>query len=874
MKPSQTLDLALHFGSGLSPAWLFILAPLVLGLGWLLYQREIKGLAGRRASVLILLRLTLLGLVLFAAFMPSLDIVQRLAFPGRIVLVVDNSESMTVSDSTMPPVDALRLARSLDPERASVPGPRTRFHRASAHLRDLVGRVRQFQRELTRHGDDSPSLESAARALLDHSAAAFLKLDGEEANLPLDSLSEEDHQQYETAQGELSSARKALGLLGAAPRSSPTSPRELRAKLERLVAKFQELQAKVDGDLMAKGDAALTKLSDDIISTKRLELANRSIGALAPAFANWAPQQYLQVTDLMNAKTETLHAGDRAHAIASARGRTDIRGRLEAIIDEPSDFPLTGVILVSDGVELCDRPADDVLKRYVSRRVPIFCAGTGHVEEPHDLAIAEVRAPPIAIRDHAFSVEVHIKASVGLTSPGKLIVREDRKVLSQKEFELRGMPQVVYVPVTPLTEGLKHYEVELEPAAKDAFPSRNNKSAFVLEARRQGLRVLLLDDRPRWQTRFVVNILRRLPYVDANTIIRVVQKEGKLERGQFKGTWPNSSEALDIYDVVLLGSLDAEVLGVEEWRQLEAFVKERGKTLVLLAPGEATAYPESIHELLPLPPTPVQREARLTREKLRGLQLTEEGALHPLTRAFSQHLPTVPFPRISPRPESLVLLHEETASRPLVSCRLVGNGKVFMLHSDRLWVCLNRQHLQQHAAVFINLIEWASRSQSSHRLLDHDSLQEGERFQVWASGSRRELTVEDANGETVARSRAAAAQGPSGLHRAVFGPLPPGRFLVRDEAGPRAEPLYVLPDNEEVVALAQDADYLRHVSRVTGGEYRPLSELRRFLPAMDLKERAEVHRHVIQLWSSQATLLFLLLLLAVEWILRKYWGLV
>jgi len=874
MRPSQKLDLALHFASGVSPAWFFLLIPLAIGLGWLLYHREIKGLPRRRIAVLCVLRLTLLGLVLFAVFMPSLDIVRRLVFPGRIVVLVDNSESMTVSDSTMPATDALSLARSLGADQVRPDDPQTSFHQSSLHLQELLGRVWQFQRELTKHGDDSPRLRKAVRAFQDRSAAVFIELREGQANLPLDSLSPEGRDEHEALQQELSVLQEMTAGLGAEARSSAASPAEVRGALERMIAGYQTLQRKVDEDLLTRDDAALTKLSNDVISTGRLQLANRAVRELAVAAGEWTPGQYLQVMDLMTGGVEVVKPRRRSRAIESARGRTDLRGRLENIIAEPSAFPLTGVVVVSDGLELSDEPADEVLKQYVERRVPIFCAGVGHLEEPHDLAITEVRAPPIGVKDHGFSVEIHVKASVKLPTTGKLFIRKGSETVAEREFELKSEQQIVHVPVTPRTEGLKHYTVELEPAEQDAFEERNNKAAFVLDVRPEKLRVLLLDDRPRWQTRFVINILSRLPYVDANTIIRVVQEEGKLERGQFKGSWPSSSEVLDIYDVVLLGRFESAVLDAAEWRQLEAFVRERGRTLVLLAPGDTAAYPGFIRELFPLPPSPVRAEHRLTRKSLAGLRLTEEGALHPLTRPLQSHLAVAPFPGGAARPGALVLMHEEETRRPVISCRLVGNGKVFMLHSDRLWVCLNRRHLERHANIFINLVEWASRTRSSHVLLDQNTLMEGEAFYAWGSDLGQEISVLDGKGEVAARSKAVPAQNSPGIYRSVFDPLSPGHFSVREEGRERAESLYVLPDNEEVVKLAQCADYLRQLARASGGEYRPLGEIDAFLPAMDLKERAEMHRHVIQLWSSQATLLFLLLLLSIEWILRKYWGLV
>ncbi|MDP7249036.1 MAG: hypothetical protein QGF00_05500 [Planctomycetota bacterium] len=872
MKPSQTLDLALQFSSEISPAWLVVLLPVLLGSGWLLYYREINRLPRRRIAVLCLLRLTLLGLVLFCVFMPSLDVVRRLLFPGRILILVDNSESMTVSDSSMPPIDTLALARFLNPDQVKADDQRTGFHQSSLHLRQLLAQVRKFQREVTEHGEDSPLIKRAGSALLDHSTALFIRFSEGEAGLPLDSLSPEARKEYESLQHENNQLKEAIADLGTESPSAATSPDEVCDALGRLVAGYQKLQRAIDEDSLSKGGGSVTELSDEIISSKRLDLVNRAVTELIPEVRKWAPEQYIQVMDLMKGEAVTVGPGGIPRVIEPVRGRTDLRGRLHDIITESSAFPLTSVIVISDGLDMSDEPVSNVLKQYVKKRVPIFCAGVGHLEEPYDLAVAEVRAPPIGIKDQLFSVEVLVKAAVRSPTASKLLIRDGQQEIAAKDIEVKEGRQIVYVPVMPTAEGLKHYSVELQSVEQDAFKDRNNAGAFVLEVRREKIRVLLLDDRPRWQTRFVVNIMSRLPYVDANSIVRAVQEDGKLERGLFKGSWPSTREILDIYDLVMLGRFESAALNDSEWKQVESLVKESGKTLVLLAPGDAEAYPAFVKDLFPLKPSAVSVENRLTRKSLRDLRLTEAGAFHPLTRSFHSHLASAPFVDSSLRPGSLVLLHDEQSRRPIISCRPVGRGKVFMLHSDRLWKCLNRRHLQRHAAIFINLIDWAVRTNSSRTLLDQNTLKEGDSFQAWGSQSGKEISVLDDQGTVIARSK--VVPNSQELYRSVFAPLPPGHFSVREEGINGEEPLYVLPDNEELVILEQRADYLRNLSRVSGGDYRPLSEMEVFIPGMNLKARTEMHRHLIQIWSSQLALLFLLLLLSIEWVLRKYWSLI
>jgi hypothetical protein len=164
--------------------------------------------------------------------------------------------------------------------------------------------------------------------------------------------------------------------------------------------------------------------------------------------------------------------------------------------------------------------------------------------------------------------------------------------------------------------------------------------------------------------------------------------------------------------------------------------------------------------------------------------------------------------------------------------------------------------------------------QTGDMVLDQSVLREGDAFQVWQRRPLGALSIVDDRGAVAARSEAVPVQNSSALCRGVVASLAPGHYSVCASEGAPGLPLYVLRDNEEVVQLAQAADYLRALARMSGGTHRPFSEMEAFFPVLDLKERVELHRHVLQIWRSQAAMLFLLFLLSVEWLLRKYWRLV
>ncbi len=870
MTPRQDLSFALHTTSGLSPLWLLLLLPAALGLGILLYHQEIKRLPHRQRLVLYLLRLTMLTLVAVSLFMPNLEIIRRLDFPGRILLLIDNSESMTAADSSMPVLDTLPLARTLDPDAVEPGSPETAFHELALGLKEILVHGRLCARGLSNTPASPRAGQQATRTFRDRAIAVLLRCADVRKQLPLDELSDESQVACAVFVKALDKAGSDIRAVAGQDGGVLPAVRQVCTELERLLGECQRFQRELDAKTPREGDSPASDPDAGITTTPRLELVNSRITSLLPRLKDWVPDQYVQVVEVISGGAEVVGRRGKAPMPESARGRTDLAGRLRAIIEQDDPFPLTGVVVISDGVDLSVTELDSVLGEYVDRRVPISVVGVGHTEEPYDLAIADVRAPPVAVKGQRILIEIRLKAAVSSAATGSLVIRRGEQTVATQEVELKRERQMAYVPLTPAVVGLQRYSVELQTDAEDAFENRNNSGAFVLDVREENLRVLLLDDRPRWQTRFVVNILSRLPYVDLNTIIRSVQEDGDVKRGATKGSWPTSRELLDVYDVIVLGDLGAGILTDTEWQDLAAAVTDGGATLAVLGAAPLRDVSHVIPELRPLSASTLLGQ---TVEAVADLRLTPEGALHPLTRAFAAHLPTTPVPAAENDVARSVLLHDVRIRLPVLTCASTGAGRVLVLHAAELWSILNERRLAEHAAIFMNLVSWAANARGGPVALDQQVLKEGAGFQAWSRGKPTDLSVVDAQGNKVAEPVETAASN-GAFARAVFAPLPPGEYRLKAKGAENGEPLHVIADNEELVILAQQTAYLRGLSRVTGGSYRSLANMDTLFPAMDLQTRTEVHRYVLPLWRSQFSLLFLLLLFAAEWVLRKYWGLV
>src|SRR5688572_27215088 len=87
---------------------------LILFLIATLYRYELRLIRPGAARLLLAMRVLVISLVwLLTSLKPFLDHVTTEFLPGKVVLAVDRSDSMTITDAQRTPAEKLRLARAL-----------------------------------------------------------------------------------------------------------------------------------------------------------------------------------------------------------------------------------------------------------------------------------------------------------------------------------------------------------------------------------------------------------------------------------------------------------------------------------------------------------------------------------------------------------------------------------------------------------------------------------------------------------------------------------------------------------------------------------------------------------------------------------------
>jgi hypothetical protein len=136
------------------------------------------------------------------------------------------------------------------------------------------------------------------------------------------------------------------------------------------------------------------------------------------------------------------------------------------------------------------------------------------------------------------------------------------------------------------------------------------------------------------------------------------------------------------------------------------------------------------------------------------------------------------------------------------------------------------------------------------------------------------ITGPDGNFESIAKSIG------KGNYLWQYKPMIEGSYRIKAEAykndvflGSNQIEINVLPVNSEFLFTKQDANFLRNLASATGGQYFTADNSNDIIPFLpNTPEIVEITKNY-DLWNKLYTLLLIILLLSIEWFIRKRKGL-
>ena len=590
---------------------------------------------------------------------------------------------------------------------------------------------------------------------------------------------------------------------------------------------------------------------------------------------------------------------------------TDIGAALAAAQRATGGRPLAGIVLVSDGRS--QRPVQrELLRDLQSKSIPVFVIPVGSADPVSDVAVTDAEGPARAfVRDQ---VPVTAVVQVRGRPPESSMVVElvdldsgrvlDARTTTPGEFD-DGRLETTLVS-SPADAGRARWSVRVRPfdpdGPRDLSPGNDERRVDV-ELVDRPLRVLYIEGYPRWEYRYLKNMLVREPSVEASVMLLSADRDFAQEGNAPLYRLPQTREEFSAYDLVILGDVPSGALSPTQVSEIAAAVSERGAGLLWLAGERSTPVSwrgtaledlvpirigsaiERIDEPVSLAPTGAARRAGVMR-------LGDGSAEWPTSLAELEWVQRIDTGQLKPATEVLARAVGSLGGEgwPAVLSMRFGSGQVIYVGTDETWRWRRGVGETYQERFWLQLLRFLARHSVDAggrvAVLECDA-----RMVEVARGTVLRLVITDAKvaeaiGDTPVEARAERIDGGSAqviqLRRssgageavwaATWAPDEPGvwRVRVEDSRVGQAETVIesVRGDLESADPSADHAQ-LRAIAESTGGVVLGRDGLDAVPDLIPRRASDSAQSTTDPLTRSPAALSLIILLLAAEWIGRR-----
>ncbi len=919
------------------PWWTLLLPATLMCAGTIwIYRRH--NLPAPWKHLLPALRILAVLCLLLSLLRPIIARVRTETVRGRIPLIIDDSGSMSLKEQ-YEPEEAVKVAWDLTwfPRRLRVTAfesPHETFTNLSPALNDALAAVREA---LAASADDQRRAWRNAENITEHAAGQIERLLRETdrtversgylaaAETIEDTSEDTDSPEFSILYARwrhtLEALKQSVSALAAeaaelrkTERGKPVEPAEdIAARTvesvsawDELAVLFPEMQIPADRMLAAAQIPEVDSALERLAQTTRWQIALHVLTDSPPALLRRLASKGEVDLFLLNEELIEPISLEELAEIEPRRPNTRMGTMLHKILQNYENEPLAAMAVITDGQINAGLPLTAAREIAVERKLPLIALGIGSEEPPKDIAIESVVVPETAFKGDQVKARIVVHRYGFEDREIPLTIRRGGRVMHEHTIPPGSSPRVTVETAFEEDEDGEHrYVIETPDLEGEAF-EENNRRTFQVRVLEDRIKTLLVDEFPRWESRYLRMMLSRDRRVELDTVFIASAEDGRLERKP--GAWPASREELFAYQTIIIGDVNPDHFSERELHDLHDFVFENGGTLIIMAGPHH--MPERYAGTPLAAAFPFQRETTARPEhtppaKAEGtaeyrIKLTAEGQYDTLPQISRdnemswqlwQRLPGVNWVATGIRtvPAADILAVTEDDERPVLLRGYAGAGRVLFLGADTFWRWRDRTRWHYHHRFWGQIMLWSAVGRTTGsdrfakiisdrpryapdetvmvnvRLLDED--------QVPIENAQAVLDIIDENDERIREAPLLPAAAGAGEYRAEITGLPQGHFTLI----PR---VFELRDHEvnaaleievgdvltgEYIHLALDRARLEQWA----DNYQPLTAPLDCLEAIEPIEFTEEHRREFEQPVHALLLMLAAIALGAEWHLRK-----
>lgn len=692
-------------------------------------------LTGRRGVLLFWpARIAVLALVLWMLLEPTDTTVVRRTEHKSLAVIADTSGSMDIVDAADVPSD-LRWTTALQPAGDSALALCDRLQLAAGETRARLQRADELMRLPRAGGKLRQQLEAAQRAC---GRANQLLEQLESTSLPGDAGTQ-THALADLVRNEVTPGLRTLLKDDAAE-----SPQARAAALRALIAKVAQAASQAQSLVTTTVAAAAATLPDTGPITASLSRRDKVHGLLQAAETTWlgaAGKEARVQRWTFDADLRPVIADDwpKSQSVLpdaqldddDGPPLTNLTALLEQVGRSAAGERLEAVVLITDGRHNAPGARDPLEVAGSLGDLPVFVVPIGDDRLLRDVLVHHLEAPRAVAREDKIRFEALVTAidcegeriKVELVATDRF---ENEEVVDSHEFTPQDSRIDEPVTFTAQRDVVGRYEfvVRAAPLADEASPN-NNQEGVSVDVVDSEISVLLADEAPRWEFRYLSRLFERDDHIKYDQLLFQPAPAGTGRLADSRQL-PTRVEEWSRYRIVILGDIAPAQLSRSAQEGLREFVTERGGTLILIAGTHAMPdafASQPLGELLP-----VKNDSPRSGGTY-AVAVTAEGRLSPAIqvaddpaeseRAWQEAFRFTPVPWLSdyryPKPTAHTLLRAVDLQRPdshlesaAVLCwQTIGRGRVVYFSAPDSYRLRARHGDRYHHAFWGQLLRWS-----------------------------------------------------------------------------------------------------------------------------------------------------------------------
>lgn len=304
------------------------------------------------------------------------------------------------------------------------------------------------------------------------------------------------------------------------------------------------------------------------------------------------------------ASTIAIGPPPQIESISGLSGRsTNLGSAIRSALDEASARPISSIVIATDGRSF-DAIDPELINTLKSAQIPIFGVALGSDEPVRDLGIAQLEYPRAVFADDLVPIRV-LLSSASITgeyllnhqtrvklvdhATGEMI---DSSLIKLEHLGLGDKAQGwITLTHTPTGKGDREYDVVIDSQAgaeSADLNASNNQVAARLGVVERPMRVLYIDGYPRWEHRYLKNLLLRERSILSSSMLLASSRRYIQEGDELITALPSTLEDWEPFDVVILGDVRPELFSDQQLESLLEHITSHGAGVLWIAGPSAT----------------------------------------------------------------------------------------------------------------------------------------------------------------------------------------------------------------------------------------------------------------------------------------------